>query len=201
VALNLANREAAAILQAFLPGPYGGEAIVAALFGEQNPGGKLNCTFPKSTGQLELNFPAKPGANAEESGAKRLSVTGVLWPFGFGLSYTTFAYANLRVAMGRDLTVSFDITNTGTRAGDEIPQLYIHQATSSTTAWDQSLRGFDRIHLQPGEKKTVTFTVAPALLEIWNREMKRVVEPGQYEAQVGASSADIRLRGAFQIRP
>jgi beta-glucosidase len=205
VALNVADRSAAAILQAFLPGMYGGEAIVDVLFGDYNPGGKLTATFPKTTGQLEFNFPTKPGANVEQGGRGRLSVTGVLWPFGFGMSYTSFRYANLRISPARtapegEVTVAFDLTNTGAREGDEIPQLYIRQYVSSTINWEQSLRGFDRIHLKPGETRTVSFSLSPSLLAIWNREMKHVVEPGKYEAQVGASSADIKLRGDFEIR-
>ncbi len=205
VALNVAKRSSAAIMQAFLPGMYGGEAIVDVLFGDYNPGGKLTATFPKTTGQLELNFPTKPGANVEQTGRDPLSVTGVLWPFGFGMSYTTFRYSNLRISPAQaapegEVTVAFDLTNTGARAGDEIPQLYIRQYVSSTINWEQSLRGFERIHLKPGETRTVSFSLSPSLLAIWNREMKRVVEPGKYEAQVGASSADIKLRGDFEIR-
>ena len=204
VALNIGKRAAAAILQAFLPGAYGGEALVDALFGDYNPGGKLTTTFPKTSGQLELNFPTKPGANVEDV-RNKLSVTGALWPFGFGMSYTTFTYANLRISPAettadRDVTISFDLTNTGRREGDEIPQLYIHQYLSSTINWEQSLRGFDRIHLKPGETRTVSFKLSPRELAIWNREMKRTVEPGKYEAQIGASSAEIKLRADFVIR-
>ena len=205
IALNVANRFAAAILQAFLPGMFGGDAIVEALFGDIDPGGKLTTSFPKTTGQLELNFPTKPGANVESSSKNPLSVTGLLWPFGFGMSYTTFQYANLRISpaqttANRDVIISFDLTNTGQREGDEIPQLYIHQYVSSTINWVQSLRGFDRIRLKPGETRTVSFTLPPSTLAIWNREMKHVVEPGKYEAQIGASSADIKLRADFQIQ-
>lgn len=205
VALNVASRYAPAIIQAFLPGPYGGDAIVDALFGDYNPGGKLPASFPKTTGQLELNFPTKPGANVEQTGRNPLNVTGMLWPFGYGLSYTTFHYSNLRVSpeqapADRDVTIVFDLANAGSREGDEIPQLYIHQYVSSTIIWEQELRGFERVHLKPGETKTVTFTLAPSTLAIWNRDMKRVVEPGRYEAQVGASSKDIRLRADFEIR-
>jgi beta-glucosidase len=202
VALNQANRYAKAILQAFLPGAYGGEALVDAIFGDYNPGGKLPCTFPKTTGQLELNFPTKPGANTEQSGKSRLSVTGVLWPFGFGMSYTEFKYANLRVTGGTtsgNITVNFDVTNSGKREGDEIPQLYIRQLVSSTITWEQALRGFERIHLKPGETKPITFTVPSDLLAIWNPQMKRVVEPGKYEAQIGAWSTDIRVKGEFEL--
>jgi beta-glucosidase len=206
VALNIANRSAAAILQAFLPGQYGGEAIVDALFGDYNPGGKLNCTFPKTTGQLELNFPTHPGANVEKQGKRPPNVSGVLWPFGFGLSYTTFQYANLRVSptqttADHDVTVTFDLTNSGTREGEDVPQLYVHQLVSSVITWEQSLRGFDRIHMKPGETRTVSFTLEPSTLAIWNREMKRVVEPGRYEIQIGASSTDIRLRANLDLGP
>jgi beta-glucosidase len=205
VALNVAKRSAAAILQAFLPGVYGGEAIVDTLFGDYNPGGKLTTSFPKTTGQLELNFPTKPGANVEQTGRNPLSVTGMLWPFGFGMSYTTFGYSNLRIspeqsAPDRDVTVTFDLTNTGPREGDEIPQLYIHQYVSSTIIWEQSLRGFERIHLKPGETRAVSFKLALPTLAIWNREMKLAVEPGKYQVQVGASSADIKLKADFEIR-
>ena len=197
VALNVANRYAKAIVQAFLPGMFGGEALVDVLFGDYNPGGKLPCTFPKTSGQLELNFPTKPGANVEQSGAKRISVTGVLWPFGYGLSYTEFRYSNLSISP--TLTVSFDVTNTGKREGDEIPQLYIRQLVSSTITWEQALRGFERIRLKPGETKMVKLQIVPDLLAIWNREMKLTVEPGKYEAQIGASSADIRLKAQFEL--
>jgi beta-glucosidase len=199
VALNVANRYARAIVQAFLPGMFGGEALVDVLFGDYNPGGKLPCTFPKTSGQLELNFPTKPGANVEQSGAKRISVTGVLWPFGYGLSYTEFRYVNLKISPGRNIAISFDVTNTGKREGDEVPQLYVRQLVSSTITWEQALRGFERVHLKPGETKTVSLTLDPALMAIWNVEMKHVVEPGKYEAQIGASSADIRLKGEFEL--
>ena len=141
---------------------------------------------------------------SKPTGRNPLSVTGVLWPFGFGLSYTTFKYSNLRVspastAADHDVTITFDLTNTGTRAGDEIPQLYIHQFVSSTITWEQSLRGFDRIHLNPNETKAVSFTLSPSTLAIWNVAMKRVVEPGKYEVQIGAASDDIKLRAPLEI--
>ena len=200
-ALNWANKLCPAILQAFFPGMEGGTAIVEAIFGDYNPGGKLTCTFPKTTGQLQLNFPAKPAANTE---SKSVSVTGVLWSFGDGLSYTKFAYKNLVITPaqqtnGGNITVSFDVTNTGGREGDEIPQMYLHQLVSSVTTYEQNLRGFERIHLKPGETKAVTFTIEPDFLAIWNLEMQRVVEPGKFAVQIGSSSKDIRLKGGFEI--
>jgi len=204
VTLNWANRLCPAILQAFFPGMEGGHAIVETLFGEYNPGGKLTCTFPKTVGQVPMNFPAKPGANDEPASPNRVNVAGLLWPFGHGMSYTTFKYSDLAITPARqtnggNLTVGFKITNTGSRAGDEIPQLYVHQEVSTVTIWDKRLCGFDRIHLVPGESKTVTMVIAPECLTLWNEEMKRVVEPGKFEVLVGASSEDIRLNGGFEI--
>lgn len=146
-----------------------------------------------------------PGANVEKGGKNPPALTGILWPFGFGLSYTKFEYANLRIAPGQatanqDVAITFDVTNTGRYDGDEIPQLYVHQIVSSTITWEQSLRGFDRIHLKSGEKKTVTFHLSPSTLAIWNPEMVRVVEPGKYEIQIGASSTDLRLKGDLEIQ-
>jgi beta-glucosidase len=204
VALNWADRVCPAILQAFFPGMEGGRAIVEALFGDYNPGGKLTCTFPKTAGQLEMNFPTKPAANDEPTGPDRVNVAGLLWPFGFGLSYTTFKYSQLEIeprqqTTNGDITIRFDLTNTGAHTGDEIPQLYVNQEVSSVTTWEKRLCGFDRVHLEPGETKTVTMTIAPECLAIWNQEMKRVVEPGKFKVMVGASSADIRLTGEFEM--
>jgi beta-glucosidase len=182
----------------------GGHAIVDVLFGDYNPGGKLTCTFPKTAGQLEMNFPTKPAANSEPTGKDRVNVAGLLWPFGFGLSYTKFAYSDLKISPEKpspsdDITVSFKIKNTGSRAGDEIPQLYSHQEVSSVTTWDERLCGFDRVHLEPGETKTVTVVIKPECLAIWNLDMKRVVEPGKFRITIGASSTDSRLKGEFEI--
>ena len=204
VALNWANRLCPAIIQAFSPGMFGGTALVEAIFGDYNPGGKLTCTFPKTAGQLEMNFPTKPSANDEPTGKSRVNVAGVLWPFGHGLSYTTFKYTDLVVEPKSStpdgaIKVSFQLANTGDRAGDEVPQIYTHQEVSSVTTWEKRLCGFERIHLQPGETKTVNFTIAPECLAIWNLEMKRVVEPGAFKVMVGSSSADMRLKGEFQI--
>jgi beta-glucosidase len=205
VALNWANRLCPAIIQAFFPGMFGGDALADVLFGDYNPGGKLTCTFPKSVGQLPMNFPTKPAANDEPNNPDRVNVAGVLWPFGYGLSYTTFEYGDLKIqpesqSTNGNIIVNFKLTNTGARAGDEISQLYIHQEVSSVTTWEERLCGFDRVHLKPGESKVVTMTIAPESLAIWNREMKRVVEPGMFKVMVGASSEDIRLDGEFEIK-
>ncbi len=204
VTLNWANRLCPAILQAFFPGMEGGHAIAEALFGDYNPGGKLTSTFPKTVGQIPLNFPAKPGADEEPTGPNRVNVAGLLWPFGFGLSYTTFEYSGLEISPKKSttngtVTVSFLIKNTGLRAGDEIPQLYVNQEVSSVTTWEKRLCDFDRVHLSAGESKKITLRIVPECLAIWDQEMQRVVEPGKFRVMVGASSADIRLTGEFKI--
>lgn len=204
VALNWANRLCPAIIQSFFPGMMGGTALAEAIFGNYNPGGKLTCTFPKTTGQLEMNFPTKPSANNEPTGTNRVNVAGVLWPFGHGLSYTAFQYSNLVVTPvsatpDGSIKVTFQLTNTGSRAGDEVPQLYVHQQVSSVTVWEKRLCGFERVHLQPGETRTVSFNIAPECLAIWNREMKRLVEPGIFKVMVGSSSVEIQLQGQFKI--
>jgi beta-glucosidase len=204
VALNWANRLCPSIIQAFFPGMFGGDALVETLFGDYNPGGKLTCTFPKTAGQLEINFPTKPAANSEPKNPDRVNVSGLLWPFGYGLSYTKFKYSDLVVSPQTqspdgNIQVTFKLTNVGARAGDEVPQLYIHQEVSSVTMWEKRLCGFDRIRLAPNESKLVTMTITPECLAIWNDSMKRMVEPGAFKVMVGASSTDIRLSGEFKV--
>lgn len=204
VSLNWGDRLCPAIIQSFFPGMEGGNALAEVLFGEYNPGGKLTTTFPKTVGQLDMNFPTKPAANLEPTGKNRVNVAGVLWPFGHGLSYTSFSYSALAIdplkptPNGR-VTVRFKVTNTGSREGDEIPQLYVNDEVSTVTTWEKRLCGFDRIHLKPGESKEVTFIIEPESLALWNLEMKRVVEPGTFKVMLGASSTDIRLTGQFEV--
>ncbi|WP_207535303.1 glycoside hydrolase family 3 N-terminal domain-containing protein [Desertivirga arenae] len=207
--INWADQNAEAILEAWFPGPMGAKAIAEAVFGDYNPGGKLPVTFPKTTGQLEYNFPFKPGSHANQpssgnNGYGKTSINGALYPFGFGLSYTTFQYKNLKLshksqsAEGQ-IKVSLDLTNTGSRTGDEVVQLYIKDKLSSVIVYDSQLRGFERIKLNPGETKTVTFTILPEHLELLDRNMKPVVEPGEFEVLIGSSSEDIRLKETFTI--
>ena len=203
VTLNWANRLCPAIIQAFFPGMEGGHAIVETLFGDYNPGGKLTSTFPRTVGQVQMNFPAKPGANSEPTGPTRVCVSGLLWPFGFGLSYTTFEYSGLQISpvqsgTNENVTVTFQLKNTGARAGDEVVQLYANQEVSSVTTWEKRLCDFARVHLEPGETKTVTMTIAPECLTLWNLQMQRVIEPGKFKVMVGASSVDIKLTGELE---
>jgi beta-glucosidase len=201
-ALNWPNKVAPAILHSFLPGPFGGQAAVEAIFGDINPSGKTTTNFVKTTGQLPLAFPAKPGANTESNRA----VNGYLWPLGHGMSYTRFAYRGLKlepavIAPDGTFTASFDITNTGDRTGVEIPQLYFHQRVSSLTVYERQLRGFDRIELQPGETRRVSLTVdASESLWLLDKDMRRVVEPGTFDILIGASSQDIRLKAPLTVK-
>jgi len=204
--INWANRYIPAILEAWFPNSVGGQAIAETLFGENNPGGRLSITFPKTTGEIEWNFPYKPGS--QPSGNKRenrTSVFGPIYPFGYGLSYTKFEYSNLVVTPEQqqsqgDISVYVDVTNTGSRKGDEVVQLYVHDEVSSVTVYEQQLRGFDRVTLAPGEKKTVTFTLHPDDLALLDKNMVWTVEPGKFQVMIGSSSVDIKLKKEFTIR-
>ncbi len=205
--INWENKYVPAILEAWFPGPESGKVIAETLFGDNNPGGKLSITFPKTTGQLEFNFPFKPGSQAGQGGANswgKTSVNGALYPFGYGLSYTTFAYDNLQVSPEKehqqgDITVTVDVTNTGQKKGDDVVQLYLKQEISSVTVYEYDLRGFERINLNPGEKKTVTFTLHPDDLAILDKNMNWTVEPGKFMVMIGQSSEDIKLKKEFEV--
>jgi len=201
LSINWTAKRVPAILEAWFPGENGGSAIARALFGDTNPAGRLTMTFPRSVGQLPMNFPAKVAAQADGETSR---AAGVLFPFGHGLSYTTFAYSNLAVTPakprpGEEVTVTADITNTGARAGDEVAQLYVRDAYASVTPYELQLRGFERIHLKPGETKTVSFKLGQRELELFNDAGQWVVEPGLFVVHVGASSADLRLQGSFYL--
>jgi beta-glucosidase len=200
LSVNWAAKNIPAIVELWFPGEDGGDALADVLFGDYNPAGRLPITFPKGVGQIPLNFPAHPGSQALDGG----QVEGPLFPFGHGLSYTTFGYANLRVTPATSgpqgtVGVSCDITNTGRRAGEEVVQLYLRDDYSSVITFEKVLRGFTRIALQPGETRTVAFTLTPEHLELYNRAREWVVEPGRFTVMVGASSEDIRLTGGFDI--
>ena len=191
LSINYAAAHVPAILEGWYLGEEGGTAAANVLFGDVNPGGKLPVTFPRSVGQLPAYYNHKP--SLERSYV--LADSKPLFPFGYGLSYTTFGFANLRVApavigTGGTATVSIDVTNTGTREGDEVPQLYIHERVSPVTQPVMQLKGFQRISLKPGEKKTVEFKLTSDMLSILDLEMRRVVEPGTFDIMVGASSAE-----------
>jgi beta-glucosidase len=189
-----------AILEAWYPGEFGGLAIAETLFGENNPGGKLTITFPRSVGQLPDFYNADPSRVR-----KYVDNDGKpLFPFGYGLSYTTFAYRHLTAqppdGTNENVAVTVDVTNNGERAGDEVAQLYLRQDTSSVETPERALKGFERIHLMPHETKTVHFSIPQRELEIWNAQGKWVVEPGKFTLWAGGSS-QAELTTSFQIKP
>jgi len=205
--INWENKYVPAILEAWFPSVQSGRIIAETLFGDNNPGGKLSITFPKTVGQIEFNFPFKPGSQDPQSGKNgwgHTSVDGALYPFGYGLSYTTFEYSNLQVSPDSshqqgDVQVDVDVTNTGQRAGDDVVELYLKQLLSDVTVYDYDLRGFERITLAPGEKKTVHFTLHPDDLAILDKNMNWTVEPGKFRVMIGNSSEDIKLKKEFEV--
>jgi len=206
--INWENKYVPAILEAWFPGPESGKVIAETLFGDNNPGGKLSITFPKTTGQIEFNFPFKPASQAGQGGANswgKTSVNGALYPFGYGLSYTTFDFSNLQVSPEKehqqgDIKVTVDVSNTGQRKGDEVVQLYLKQEISDVTTYEYDLRGFERVSLNPGEKKTVEFTLHPDDLAILDKNMNWTVEPGKFQVMIGNSSEDIKLKKEFEVQ-
>lgn len=199
--INYAAARIPAILHGWFPGEFCGQAVAEALFGDYNPGGRLAVTFPKSVGQIPFAFPFKPGSDESSTTA----VYGALYPFGHGLSYTRFAYSDLRITPDRIgpqgmVTVRCKVKNVGARQGDEVVQLYLRDEVSSVTTYVKVLRGFDRISLAPGEEQEVTFTLTPQHLGLWDKQMQFCVEPGRFRVMVGASSTDIRLEGAFEVK-
>ena len=200
--INYAAAHIPAILHAWFPGEFCGQAVAEALFGDYNPGGRLAVTFPKSVGQIPFAFPFKPGSDESSS----TSVYGALYPFGHGLSYTTFTYSDLHISpsyqgVQGDIHVSCKIKNTGKIKGDEVVQLYLRDEISSVTTYTKVLRGFERISLEAGEEQTVHFRLRPQDLGLWDKNMNFRVEPGSFKVMLGASSTDIRLHGQFEITP
>lgn len=197
-----------AVLEAWNCGEQGGRAVADVLFGEYNPSGRLPITVPRHVGQLPVyyNYPPSKLHWVKHGWGRAYADMDAspLYEFGFGLSYTTFAYSNLRidrpqVRANGQVGVSLEVQNTGGRAGDEVVQLYLRDVLSSITTPVKQLRGFEKVSLKPGEKKTVRFTLTPEDLALLNQRMEWVVEPGEFQVMVGHSSEDIRLRGSFQV--
>ena len=209
LSVNWADKFVPAILEAWYPGSKGGTAVADILFGDYNPGGKLTVTFPKTVGQIPFNFPCKPasqidGGKNPGADGNMSRINGALYPFGYGLSYTTFEYSDLEISPkvitpDQKATVRLKVTNTGKRAGDEVVQLYTRDIVSSITTYEKNLAGFERIRLKPGETKELTFTLDRKHLELLNADMKWIVEPGEFAIMAGASSEDIRLNGILTV--
>lgn len=189
-----------AILEAWYPGEEGGNAIADILFGDSNPSGRLPISFPKASGQVPVYYNRKSTSFSEYVSCD----AEPLFPFGHGLSYTTFAYRDLRISPEKvrgleGVRVQCTVENTGEREGEEVVQLYIQDRVASCVRPRQELKGFVKVRLAPGEKKTVTFTLFPEQLAFYDAHMRFVVEPGIFEVMVGASSRDIRLLGTFEV--
>ena len=204
--INWENKYIPAILETWFPAFRGGEIVAKMLFGEISPSGKLPITFPKTIGEIEWNFPYKRGSHNAASwwSAKNTRVNGSLYPFGYGLTYTKFEYNNLNIShsgsVDGDVKVSVEVTNTGKRPGEDIVQLYISDLVTSVVYYESVLRGFERVSLQPGETKTVTFTLHPEDLQILDKDMKWTVEPGKFEIRIGANAEDIKVKQIIELK-
>ena len=199
--------EAPAILETWFLGSQHGAAVADALFGDYNPGGKLPATFPRATGQIPIYYnhrnTGRPADTTKYTSRYMDLPSTPLFPFGYGLSYTTFAYSNLRlssgkIAAGDSVEVSVDVRNTGDRGGDEVVQLYVRDDVASVEEPVRSLKGFQRITLGPGMTRTVTFRIGPESLALYDRQMRRVVEPGTFTVYVGTNS-DAELTARFEV--
>lgn len=199
--INRIAENVPALIEAWYLGDQAGNAIAQVLFGEYNPSGKLPITFPRSVGQIPVYYYQKstgrPIKDEDKFTSRYLdSPNTPLYPFGYGLSYTTFSYSNLRsdkqsISINDNFKVSADISNTGNAEGEEVVQLYIRDEYASVTRPVKELKGFRKMKLKPGETKTVQFDVTPEMLSILNKELKRVVEPGMFTIMVGGNSEDL----------
>jgi beta-xylosidase len=202
LSINYIAEKVPAILEGFYLGQEGGTAAAEVLFGDVNPGGKLPITFPHSVGALPDFYDHKPSANRTYA----FSTRKPLFPFGYGLSYTTFRFGQpriepARIAVGGRATVTVDVTNTGSREGDEVVQLYVHQRVASVTQPVMALKGFRRVTLKPGETRAVSLPISPESLSILNLDMHEVVEPGLFDVTVGPSSAETQAVALTVVGP
>lgn len=194
-----------AIVEAWLPGEEGAEAVADVLFGDFNPGGKLPITVPRHVGQVPIFYNHKPSGGRSHWKGDYVDLSHKpLWPFGFGLSYTQFDITNMRVdktavSPHQSVTISVEITNVGQRAGSEVVQLYVRDEVASVTRPLKELKGFQRVPLEPGERRTVTFTLAANQLAFYDSQMRYVLEPGTIKLMVGTSSADLPLGAEIEV--
>lgn len=198
--LMKASKTCDAIIQNFYAGEQGADALGNVLNGNYNPSGKLPVGILKHVGQVPLAFPIMP-SDANRGNA---AAAGFLYPFGYGLSYTSFEYSDLSIdtstfSNSDKITVSFSVKNSGEVAGDEIVQLYFRDNMASVVVYDKELCGFDRVSLQPGETKTVSMEVNKETLSIVNSNLERVFEPGKFTIMLGSSSEDIRLEEVIEL--
>lgn len=198
--INWVAENVQAIVETWFSGEKGGLAIADVLLGKVNPSGKLPVTFPRAIGQIPFFYNHKPSSKHNYVDLPNTP----LYPFGFGLSYTTFEYSGMQISpetipVNGTATVKISVKNTGSVEGSEIVQLYVRDEVGSVTTPVKSLKGFNRVTLQPGEVKEVSFEVGSEALWLWNRDMKRVVEPGDFKIMIGSSSEDIRQQGKLVV--
>ena len=190
------------VVNIWYPGETGGAAVADILFGDRSPSGKLPITFPVFEGQLPLVYNHKPTGRGDDY----TNLTGQpLFPFGFGLSYTSFDYSGLQldksiIKAGENLTLRFKLKNTGKYNGDEVVQLYLHDELASVARPVKELKGFQRVSLAPGQEKEIQFTITPDMLTMLDANMKEVIEPGKFRIMIGSSSVDIRLREVIEVK-
>ena len=199
LSINWINDNIPAIVEGWFPGEAGGKAVADVLFGNYNPGGKLPITFPKSVGQLPIYYNQKPSAIHRYVSESE----NPLYTFGYGLSYTTFEYSNFNLSnkyinSNGEIKATVDVKNTGNYDGDEVVQLYINDVYSSVTTPEKTLKGFKRIFLKKGETKQVEFVLTAEELSLWNREMKNVVEAGDFQVMIGGNSSNLQKQ-SFKV--
>lgn len=204
LALVREDQQADALLETWFSGTEGGNAIADVLFGDYNPSGKLPMSFPRSVGQIPIYYNHLPSGRpyTPENPGKYTShyydeANGPLYPFGYGLSYTTFSVSDVRLSsqtMKRNGTINASVTvkNTGSRAGETVVQLYVHDVVASISRPVKELRGFEKVMLQPGESRTVTFTLDQEALKFYNARMQQVVEPGKFDVMIGLDSQRVK---------
>ena len=210
--LEWEDSQFSAIVEAWHGGSAAARGLVDVLFGDVNPSGKLTMTFPKSVGQIPLYYahkntgrPLKEGKWFEKFRSNYLDVDNdALYPFGYGLSYTTFRFSDITlnrssIGMDNELVASVTVTNTGDRAGSEVVQLYIRDLVGSVTRPVKELKGFEKIYLQPNESRTVRFTIAPEMLKFYNADLKFVAEPGDFDVMIGPDSRNVKT-ARFTLR-
>ncbi|OGU83080.1 MAG: glycosyl hydrolase [Ignavibacteria bacterium RBG_16_35_7] len=206
--INWVSENISAVIEAWFLGDQTGNAIAEVLFGDYNPSGKLPVTFPRSTGQIPIYYYQKstgrPFIDKEKYTSRYLdSPNSPLYPFGYGLSYTSFSYKNIKVDKNRIdkddfVIVSADVSNTGKFEGEEVVQLYIQDEVSSVTRPVKELKGFQKIKLKPGETKTINFKLIPYMLSFLDKDMKRVIEPGKFNVMIGGNSIDL-ISTSFEV--
>ena len=189
-----------AILEAWFPGEEGGHAVAETLFGENNPSGRLPMTFPKHVGQIPCHYSRRPGG-----GRRYVEMNWLpLYPFGYGLSYTSFAYGDLKLSAGKitagePIGVSFTVTNTGSVRGTAVPQIYLRDMVSSVVKPERTLAAFTRVELEPGERREVSLRIEPEAMRTLGRDYRWRVEPGEFRVFLADNAENLLMQRDFTV--